>query len=93
MSSFQVHISDHDIVTPGDSPNVLVAMNPRRSRRTCTSCRRVRRSSRTGARSTSATSPRSATTPSPLEDESLAEYRLVRVPMTELTLEACRGSA
>ena len=28
MSSFQVHISDHDIVTPGDAPNVLVAMNP-----------------------------------------------------------------
>src|SRR5664279_4652377 len=28
VSSFQVHISDHDIVTPGDSPNVLVAMNP-----------------------------------------------------------------
>ena len=26
--AFQVHISDHDILTPGDSPNVLVAMNP-----------------------------------------------------------------
>ena len=28
VSAFQVHISDHDISTPGDSPNVLVAMNP-----------------------------------------------------------------
>jgi 2-oxoglutarate ferredoxin oxidoreductase subunit alpha len=28
VSSFQVHISDHDIVTPGDTPNVLVVMNP-----------------------------------------------------------------
>jgi 2-oxoglutarate ferredoxin oxidoreductase subunit alpha len=28
VSSFQVHISDHDITTPGDQPNVLVAMNP-----------------------------------------------------------------
>jgi 2-oxoglutarate ferredoxin oxidoreductase subunit alpha len=28
VSSFQVHISDHDITTPGDSPNVLMAMNP-----------------------------------------------------------------
>ncbi len=28
VSAFQVHISDHDIVTAGDSPNVLVAMNP-----------------------------------------------------------------
>src|ERR1700709_950167 len=28
VSAFQVHISDHDILTPGDDPNVLVAMNP-----------------------------------------------------------------
>ncbi len=28
VSSFQVHFSDHDILTPGDAPNVLVAMNP-----------------------------------------------------------------
>ena len=28
VSAFQVHISDHDITTPGDAPNVLVAMNP-----------------------------------------------------------------
>ena len=28
VSAFQVHISDHDILTPGDHPNVLVAMNP-----------------------------------------------------------------
>ena len=28
VSAFQVHISDHDITTPGDAPNVLIAMNP-----------------------------------------------------------------
>ncbi len=28
VSSFQVHISGSDVVTPGDAPNVLVAMNP-----------------------------------------------------------------
>ena len=28
VSAFQVHISDHDITTPGDAANVLVAMNP-----------------------------------------------------------------
>src|ERR1700720_3583916 len=28
VSAFQVHISDHDILTPGDVPTVLVAMNP-----------------------------------------------------------------
>jgi len=28
VSSFQVHFADHDILTPGDAPQVLVAMNP-----------------------------------------------------------------
>jgi len=28
VSGFQVHFADHDIFTPGDHPNVLVAMNP-----------------------------------------------------------------
>ncbi|MEU4678943.1 2-oxoacid:acceptor oxidoreductase subunit alpha [Micromonospora sp. NPDC023737] len=28
VSSFQVHFADHDVLTPGDAPNVLVAMNP-----------------------------------------------------------------
>src|SRR5579872_1107364 len=28
VSAFQIRISDHDILTPGDYPNVLVAMNP-----------------------------------------------------------------
>src|ERR1700712_5292798 len=28
VSGFQLHFSDHDILTPGDRPDVLVAMNP-----------------------------------------------------------------
>ncbi len=28
VSSFQVHFADHDILTAGDTPDVLVAMNP-----------------------------------------------------------------
>src|SRR5207342_3621472 len=28
VSSFQVHFADHDILTAGDAPDVLVAMNP-----------------------------------------------------------------
>ncbi|MGH3474385.1 MAG: 2-oxoacid:acceptor oxidoreductase subunit alpha [Aeromicrobium sp.] len=28
VSSFQIHLADHDILTPGDAPDVLVAMNP-----------------------------------------------------------------
>src|ERR1700745_2815561 len=28
VSSFQIHFAERDIATPGDTPNVLVAMNP-----------------------------------------------------------------
>ena len=28
VSAFQLHFANHDIMTPGDAPNVLVAMNP-----------------------------------------------------------------
>src|SRR5205809_7184201 len=28
VSGFQLHFADHDILTPGDAPEVLVAMNP-----------------------------------------------------------------
>ena len=28
VSAFQLHFADHDIMTPGDAPDVLVAMNP-----------------------------------------------------------------
>ena len=28
VSGFQVHFSSHDVLTPGDAPQVLVAMNP-----------------------------------------------------------------
>jgi 2-oxoglutarate ferredoxin oxidoreductase subunit alpha len=28
VSAFQLHFADHDVMTPGDAPNVLVAMNP-----------------------------------------------------------------
>ncbi|USQ80837.1 2-oxoacid:acceptor oxidoreductase subunit alpha [Ornithinimicrobium faecis] len=28
VSSFQLHFADHDVLTPGDQPDVLVAMNP-----------------------------------------------------------------
>ena len=36
VSSFQLHFADHDILTPGDAPNVLVAMNPAGDKRRVT---------------------------------------------------------
>jgi len=47
VSSFQLHFADHDILTAGDAPNVLVAMNPAALRRIWPICRGARTSSRT----------------------------------------------
>jgi 2-oxoglutarate ferredoxin oxidoreductase subunit alpha len=90
VSSFQVHISDHDIVTPGDSPNVLVAMNPAALRANMAEMAPgstlivnvdsfdQRNLEKAGYRS------------NPLEDESLASYNVYPVPMTSITIEATK---
>ena len=90
VSSFQVHISDHDIVTPGDSPNVLVAMNPAALK---ANLHELPVGS-TILANEDAFDERNLTKVgyegNPLEDGSLSEYQLVRVPMTALTLESCK---
>ena len=88
VSAFQVHISDHDITTPGDAPNVLVAMNPAALKASITRSSRAARSSSTSTPSTSATWPRPATTPTRSTDGSLKGYTVYEVPMTSITKEA-----
>ena len=91
MSSFQVHISsDHDIVTPGDAPNVLVAMNPAALK---ANLAEVPIGS-TILVNEDAFDERNLNKvgyiANPLEDGSLDSYRVIQVPMTALTLEACK---
>ena len=88
VSSFQVHISDHDITTPGDAPNVLIAMNPAALKADLGRLEQgglviVNRDSfveRDLIKVGYATNP--------LEDGSLDNYRVVEVPMTSLTIQA-----
>jgi 2-oxoglutarate ferredoxin oxidoreductase subunit alpha len=93
VSSFQVHISDHPITTPGDEPNVLVAMNPAALRADLNRLEPGgtlivnedtfddRNLEKAGY-----TLP-SGETINPLDDGSLDGYRVIRVPMTSLTKE------
>ena len=91
VSAFQVHISDHDILTPGDRPNVLVAMNPAALRanidlmaqghRPHRQQRRLRRAQPGQGR---------ATRSNPLTDGSLGAYTVYEVPMTSITQEVCK---
>ncbi len=88
VSSFQVRISDHEISTPGDSPTVLIAMNPAALKADLhhlvpggmviinTDTFDERNLTKAGYLN------------NPLDDDSLDSYRVVRVPMTALTVEA-----
>src|SRR5689334_19788688 len=89
VSAFQVHISDHDITTPGDAPNVLVAMNPAALRAELGELEPggtlivnvdtfdERNLAKAGYET------------NPLIDGSLKGYSLYEVPMSSLTKEAC----
>ncbi|HEY8547901.1 MAG TPA: 2-oxoacid:acceptor oxidoreductase subunit alpha [Acidimicrobiales bacterium] len=85
VSAFQVHISDHDITTPGDAPTVLVAMNPAALR---SQIDRVEPGA-TVIVNTDAFDERNLAkagyTSNPLHDGSLDGYTVYEVPMTSLT--------
>jgi len=90
VSSFQVHISDHDIVTPGDTPNVLVSMNPAALRANLRDL--VPGSTLLINVDTFDTRnlDKAGYTQNPLRDDSLAAYRVYEVPMTSITVEATK---
>ena len=89
VSAFQVHISDHDITTPGDAPDVLVAMNPAALK----SDLHTLVPGGTLIVNKDTFEERNLTKAgydhNPLDGEDLAGYRLIEVPMTSLTKEAC----
>src|SRR6266496_1009839 len=90
VSGFQVHFADHDILTPGDAPNVLVAMNPAALK---TNLRDLPRGGTLIVNTNAFTDrnlDKAGYATSPLEDGSLDEFHLHEVPLTTLTLEALK---
>ena len=90
VSSFQVHISDHDIVTPGDTPNVLVAMNPaalKSNLRDLTPGSTLLVNVDTFEQRNL---DKAGYAVSPLTDGSLANFRVYEIPMTSITVEATK---
>ena len=95
VSAFQVNIADHDITTPGDEPNVLVAMNPAALK---ADLHRLE-SGGTVIVNEDAFEDRNLEKAgyidadgepiNPLDDDTLAGYRVLRVPMSSLTKEVC----
>ncbi len=90
VSAFQVHISDHDILTPGDAPNVLVAMNPAALKANID----IMAKGTVLIVNADSFDDRSLTKAgydgNPLTDGSLSAYTVYEVPMTSITQEVCK---
>jgi 2-oxoglutarate ferredoxin oxidoreductase subunit alpha len=90
VSAFQVHISDHDILTPGDAPNVLVAMNPAALKANID----LMAKGTVLVVNSDAFEERDLTkagyAANPLTDGSLSAYTVYEVPMTSITQEVCK---
>jgi 2-oxoglutarate/2-oxoacid ferredoxin oxidoreductase subunit alpha len=92
VSSFQLHFADHDIMTPGDAPDVLVAMNP--------AALKANLSDLPGGGllivDSDEFTPRNLAkvgyAANPLEDGSLEGWQTVAVPLTSMTLDALADS-
>ena len=91
VSAFQLHFADHDIMTPGDRPDVLVAMNPAALKANIGDLVR-------GADiivNTDEFTPRNLTkvgyAANPLEDGSLEAFSVHAVGLTSMTVEALKG--
>ena len=88
MSSFQVHISHTDIVTPGDSPNVLVAMNPAALMANIADMAPGSTIIVNSDAFVEREIDKAGYAEDPLLDGSLARFTVHQVPMTSITLEA-----
>ena len=88
VSSFQLHFADHDVLTPGDAPDVLVAMNPAALK---ANLRDLPRGA-TIIANTDEFSKRNLAKvgydANPLEDGSLESWHVHPVALTSITVEA-----
>ena len=90
VSSFQVHFADHDILTPGDAPDVLVAMNPAALRANLGDLKPGATIIVDTHDFTSRNLTKAGYQANPLEDDSLADYALHQVDLTGMTVEAVK---
>ena len=90
VSGFQVHFADHDILTPGDQPNVLVAMNPAALKVNVADLPR----GATIIVNTDAFNERNLQKAgydsNPLEDGALSDFHVHSVALTSMTVEALK---
>jgi 2-oxoglutarate ferredoxin oxidoreductase subunit alpha len=92
VSGFQLNFSSQDIKTPGDQPNVLVAMNPAALKVNLPDLEE----GGTLIVNTDSFTPENLKyanyAANPLDDNSLAGYRVHKLPITTLNMNALKGN-
>jgi 2-oxoglutarate ferredoxin oxidoreductase subunit alpha len=92
VSSFQLHFADHDIMTPGDAPDVLVVMNPAALKANLVDLPGGGLLIADSDEFTPRNLAKVGYGTNPLEDGSLDKWQLVSVPLTSMTTEALADS-
>jgi len=90
VSSFQLHFADHDVMTPGDAPDVLVAMNPAALMANLPDLPRGATIIVDTDEFTKRNLKKVGYEESPLGDGSLDSYRVHRLPLTSMTVTALK---
>jgi 2-oxoglutarate ferredoxin oxidoreductase subunit alpha len=88
VSAFQIQFASRDILTPGDEPNVLVAMNPAALRTNLPLLEKGGSVIANEDEFTARNLEKAGYPSNPLEDGSLDGYQVFRVPMESLTLRS-----
>jgi 2-oxoglutarate/2-oxoacid ferredoxin oxidoreductase subunit alpha len=91
VSAFQIHFASRDILTPGGHPNVLVAMNPAALKVNLGELERGGTVIVNEDGFTKHSLVKAQYESSPLDDGTLGDYRVLRVPMTSMTVRASEG--
>jgi 2-oxoglutarate ferredoxin oxidoreductase subunit alpha len=91
VSSFQLHFADHDILTPGDAPDVLVAMNPAALKANLKDLPQGADLIVNTDEFTKRNLQKVGYAKSPLDDGSLSGWHVHAVPLTSLTVKALQG--
>ena len=90
VSSFQLHFANYDIMTPGDRPDVLVAMNPAALKANIADLPRGGVIIADTADFTKRNLAKVGYAADPLTDDSLADYQVHALDLTGMTVEAVK---
>ena len=88
VSAYQIHFADHDIATPGDAPDVLVAMNPAALKVNLSDLKADGLIVVNSGAFNKNNLKKAGYEENPLEDDSLAAYQVMALDIAKFTVNA-----